>query len=94
MGIEHLFFQLLQVAIGTRKTLDRLPTSEEWALLFDMSKKQALTAVAFTGVTRLNEASDFGASLGIPEMVYLKWLGMTAKVAQRNKSEFFNFVYL
>lgn len=72
MTIEQLFFQLLQVAIGTRDSLDRLPTSEEWVLLFDMSKKQALTAVAFTGVTRLSEASDFGASLGIPEVIYLK----------------------
>lgn len=85
MTIEQLFFQLLQVAIGTRDSLDRQPTSEEWVLLFDMSKKQALTAVVFTGVTRLNEASDFGASLGIPEVIYLKWLGLTAKIAQRNK---------
>lgn len=92
MTIDQLFFQLLQVAIGTRKTLDRLPTSEEWGLLFDMSMKQALTAIAFSGVTRLIHStclgingSDFGASLGIPESVYLKWLGLTAKVAQRNR---------
>lgn len=92
MTIDQLFFQLLQVAIGTRKALDRLPTSEEWGSLFDMSMKQALTAIAFSGVTRLihstglgTSASDFGASLGIPESVYLKWLGLTAKVAQRNR---------
>ena len=85
MNIEQLFFQLLQVAIGTRNKLDRQPTSKEWTLLFELSNKHALTAIAFTGVTRLNVASDFGASQGIPETVYLKWLGLMAKVAQRNK---------
>lgn len=85
MTIEKLFFQLLQIAIGTRNALTVKPTSEEWALLFEMAKKQALVAIAFNGVTRLNVASDYGASLGIPEMVYLKWLGLVAKTAQRNR---------
>lgn len=85
MSIDQLFFQLLQVAIGNRKSLDRMPSTEEWVALFDMAKKQALTAIAFTGVTKLNPGSDFGASLGMDEMTYLKWLGLTAKVAQRNK---------
>lgn len=89
MSIENLFFELLQVAIGTRKTLDRLPTSEEWTLLFEMSKKQALAAVIFAGVNKLKKVStsedDYGSSFGIDEMTYLKWLGLTAKVAQRNK---------
>ena len=54
-----------------------------------MSKKQALTAIAFVGVTKLKDASssadDFGSSIGMDEVTYLKWLGLTAKVAQRNK---------
>lgn len=85
MTIEQIFFELLQVAIGNRKELSRTPSADEWKELFELSKKQALTAVAMAGVTKLNRASDYGASLGIPEMVYLKWLGMTAKVAQRNR---------
>lgn len=85
MNIEVLFFQLLQVALGSRKALDKQPTSQEWALLFEMSKKQALAAVIFAGITRLNTPSDFGSALNINEQIYLKWLGLTAKVAQRNK---------
>ena len=85
MEIEKLFYQLLQVAIGNRESLTVMPTSKEWALLFDMAKKQALTAIAFTGVSKLNPASDFGTLIGMDEMTYLKWLGLTAKVAQRNK---------
>lgn len=89
MILEQLFFELLQVAIGTRLSLSVKPTSREWALLFEMAKKQALVAIAFAGVNRMRESSDsaddFGLSIGIDEMTYLKWLGMTAKVAQRNK---------
>lgn len=92
MKIEELFFQLLQVAVGDRNTLDRMPSTEEWVALFDLAKKQALVAIAVTGVTRLiysigsrAEESDFGASIGMDEVTYLKWLGLTAKVVQRNK---------
>lgn len=89
MILEQLFFELLQVAIGTRLSLSVKPTSREWALLFEMAKKQALVAIAFAGVNRMRESSDsaddFGLSIGIDEMTYLKWLGMTAKVAQKNK---------
>lgn len=85
MTIEQLFFEFLQVAIGNRKELSHIPSAEEWKELFELSNKQALTAIAFAGVTRLNPGSDFGANIGIPEVVYLKWLGLTAKVAQRNK---------
>lgn len=85
MNLEQLFFELLQVAIGTRKEFLHVPTEAEWRQLFDQSKKQALVAVAFTGVTRLNNASDYGKSLGLDEMTYLNWLGLTAKIAQRNK---------
>lgn len=85
MAIENLFFELLQVTIGNRKEFSNIPSVEEWKELFALSKKQALTAVAMVGVTKLNRANDYGASLGIPETVYLKWLGLTAKVAQRNK---------
>lgn len=85
MEIERLFFEVLQVAIGNRKTLSAMPTSREWALLFDMAKKQALTAIAFTGITRLNLASDFGTSIVMDKMTYLKWLGLSVKVMQRNR---------
>lgn len=90
MTIEKLFFELLQVAIGNRDTLSVVPTKEQWAEIFALSKKQALAAVAFAGVNRLKEAcsesNGFGGSIGIDEMTYLKWLGLTAKIAQKNKA--------
>lgn len=81
----NLFFELLQVAIGNRSSLSRTSSANELTELFALSKKQALTAIAMEGITRLNPASDYGASLGIDEITYLKWLGLMAKTSQRNK---------
>lgn len=82
-----LFVELLQIAIGNRKSLSYTPTKEQWTALFALSKKHALLAFVFAGVSKLNPSSDFGASLGMDEMTYLKWLGFTAKVEQRNKKQ-------
>jgi len=92
MTIEELFFELLQVAIGTRKTLSCMvgehgrttPSAEQWAELFALSKKQTLVAICFQGLFFLNRSlgdDDFGASLGIDEIIYLKWLELTARTA-------------
>lgn len=85
MSIDRLFFELLQVAIGSRKELTAMPTSREWALLFEMSKKQALVGIAFAGLNRLKCDGGFGSNIGLDEMTYLRWLGMAAKIQQRNR---------
>lgn len=85
LDMEKLFFQLLQVAIGNRKSLSRVPSAAEWGGLYALAKKQALVGIAFAGINRLRGDSDFGSSIGVPEVLYLKWLGMVAKIQQRNK---------
>lgn len=82
MGIEKIFVELLQVAMGTRETLSATPTKEQWAELFVLSKTQALTGVAFAAVQKFRNDNDNH----IPEVLYLKWLGMVAKIQQRNEA--------
>jgi len=50
---KSLFFELLQVAIGNRQGLSRVPIPEEWEEIYEMSKKQSLAGIAFAGVERL-----------------------------------------
>lgn len=39
MTIQHLFFELIQVALGVRVCLSHSPTAEEWRMLYDIAKK-------------------------------------------------------
>lgn len=50
MTLEKLFFELLQVAIGTRTEMSVMPKPKQWAQLFDMAQKQSQVAIAFRGV--------------------------------------------
>ena len=91
-NINNLFFELIQVAIGTRNCLSHTPihsTSsgqvlDEWGELYAMAKKQSLVGVCFAAVQKLcnSETSDY---CGMNEMLYLTWMGMAAKIQQRNE---------
>lgn len=80
MSIEKLFFELIQVAIGTRACLSHSPTAEEWKGLYDAAKKQCLVGVCFAGVLKLVAQQQEP-----PEMQYLTWMGLAAKIQQRNE---------
>lgn len=78
--IEQLFFELIRVAIGTQDSLSYIPISKEWKVLYDMAKKQSLVGVCFAGVQKLQTQRQEP-----PEMLYLTWMGMAAKIQQRNE---------
>lgn len=88
MTIEQLFFELIQVSLGTRICLSHTPRStslgqasaDEWGELYAMAKKQSLVGVCFAGVQKLQTQRQEP-----PEMLYLTWMGMAAKIQQRNE---------
>lgn len=77
---EELFFELIRVAIGNQVCLSHSPSADEWGKLYDMAKKQSLVGVCFAGVQKLVVQQQ-----APPEMLYLTWLGMAAKIQQRNE---------
>ena len=72
-NIKTLFFELIQVAIGTRICLSHTPSADEWGELYAMAKKQSLVGVCFAAVQRLPEDER------PQEMLYLTWMGIAAK---------------
>lgn len=78
--MKDLFLDLLKVSIGTAGCLSRTPSEAEWGKLYDMAKKQSLVGVCFAGVQRLQLQEQCP-----PEMLYLTWMGMAAKIQQRNE---------
>lgn len=86
-SLNSIFYQLIQVAIGTRNCLSHTPSADEWGELYAMAKKQSLVGVSFAGVQRLQQQRQAPTSTGSAqaEMLYLTWMGMAAKIQQRNE---------
>lgn len=78
--IIKIFSELIQVAIGMRICLSHTPSADEWGELYAMAKKQSLVGVCFAGVQKLLTQRQEP-----PEMLYLTWMGMAAKIQQRNE---------
>ena len=51
---EYLSFELLQVAVGNRKSLSGGVADADWHRLFEFCKKQALIGIGFTAVEKRN----------------------------------------
>ena len=77
--IDKLFFELIRVAIGSQVCLYRTPKVKEWQEMYSMAKKQSLVGICFAAIQRLQEETR------PPEMLCLTWMGMAAKIQQRNE---------
>lgn len=75
-----LFFELIRVSIGHQDRLSQTPTEMEWRELYALAEKQTLIGICFCGVQRLQKLG-----YDIPTDLYMKWLGMAAKIQQRNE---------
>ena len=94
--MNSLFYQLIRVAIGTQDSLSRLPSQKEWKALYDMAKKQSLVGVCFAALQRLGADADDPstcsgqedtfARIGMSEMQYLTWMGITAQIQRKNET--------
>ena len=64
-----LFFELLQVALGTREELSRVPSAVEWEALYEEAERQAVVGVLLGGLERLPEEQ------WPPLELKLQWIG-------------------
>ena len=78
---NKLFFELIQVAIGRRDALSRVPSSAEWSTLYGLSVKQAVAGICFCGVQRL--AVEQRACL--PASLKMQWLALATQIQARNE---------
>lgn len=79
--MNDLFFELIQVSLGKQICLSHTPTVDEWRGLYEIAKKQSMVGICFAGVQRLQSQRQEP-----PEMTYLTWMGMAAKIQQRNET--------
>ena len=77
---DSLFFELIQVSLGKRQSLSRIPSGEEWQLMFAMADIQAVAGIAFLALERL-------ASQGQkpPTDILLEWIGISEQIKHENQ---------
>ena len=56
--MRESFFELIQVALGTRDGLSRVPSAREWEAMYDEAWKQSVAGICFAGIKRLPEAQQ------------------------------------
>lgn len=78
--IEKTFFELIRVSLGNAICLSHSPSADEWGKLYAMAKKQSLVGICFAGVQKLQ--AQYQAPF---EKLFLQWMGMAAKIQQRNE---------
>lgn len=79
-----LFFELLQISVGTRQGLSFTPSVKEWGEAFDNAKRQALVGVCFRGV-QCAIKNDHSKVANLPHKLKMQWLAITANIQRRNE---------
>lgn len=79
--MNYIFFELIQVALGTRKSLSHRLTEKEWVALYDMAKSHALLGICYAGIQNLETQDQT-----LPSQLFLKWMGIAAKIQQKNET--------
>lgn len=77
----NLLFELIQVALGNRDKLSRMPKDAEWEELLEFSLQQTLVGVVFSGIERLPSEQ------WPPTMLKLEWIGMVQLDEAQFKSQ-------
>lgn len=83
--MTSIFYELVQVAIGTRAKLSYTPSAVEWHDVYVQSKKQALLGISFYGVHRIY--SDYSEQTNnLPENLKKKWMMDALSIQRRNET--------
>ena len=73
-----LFFELLQLSVGTRDRMTRVPNDTQWEALFSEANRQAVTGVLLDGLERLVDEQR------PPLELFLRWIGTVQNIEAKS----------
>lgn len=76
-----LFFELLQVSVDSSYSLTKVPSVQDWQLLYNLAEKQALLGICFYGIKKL----PLEQTVNLPLKLKMQWLGMAVMIEKRNR---------
>lgn len=81
---DMLFFELLQLAAGTRTRLSASPGADEWQAAYEECRRQACLGVVFEAVAQMRSRGD-GATERLPRRLFVKWAYLAGQIAETNR---------
>lgn len=85
-AVNRSFIELIQVSMGTRKTLSTMPSTEEWDDIFLLAVGGCVEGICFQGVVK--QAGLCGGDyhkLNISEDTFQQWATISYSIVERNK---------
>ena len=73
-----MFLELLQISIGTRDSLSRVPSALEWESILDEAQRQAVDGIMVAGLEKLPDNQR------PPQMILLQWIGVCQQIEAQN----------
>lgn len=80
VGMEKLFFDFLQVAVGNKKSLSVSISDTDWLRLFEFCQKQALVGVGFSAVEKLHDVG-----VVCPTNLRMQWMSLALQIEKQNE---------
>ena len=80
--MQNIFLELIQVAVGTREKLSRIPSEGEWQLIYETAVKQSLVGIVLCGIEELRAKN---VELRVPRALLLQWIGEAKRIELQNK---------
>lgn len=77
-----LFVELIQVALGTRTVLSRIPSDHDWLQIYDTAAKQSLVGIVLRGIEKIRATN---IELRVSKVLLLQWIGEVQMIEQQNK---------
>lgn len=74
-----LLFELLQVTVGTRNSLSRIPSGLEWQVLYEEGQRQAVDIILLEGIEQSPDNQR------PPKTILLQWIGAGELLKQQNQ---------
>ena len=76
----HIFYELIQIALGKSSSLSKVPTTSEWKMLFELAQMQTLVGVLYPALEKLPIEQK------PPKSILLQWFVLTERIISINKS--------
>lgn len=80
----NLFFELIQVSIGTLPKLSSTPSATQWNELYTIAKRQAIIGICFQGVQLLYKNNPIQVKY-LPSKLKMQWLAVAANIQKHNE---------